>query len=200
MAENYLRLRSRRCKRESPARACQRSYPTIGGNPVLTPHDPIPEYSNQSPRMGAARENVVTQQVVLGPDIYVNASVALGSPPEQVARRVLREKASGAATEWILTRVRDMLARVPGFKDDAVASQLELIRGLVHIVSDSRQHGPDAWKDALVSAAKTAGVHRVVTDHPDLLQLETSDGVEFMSSEAWLLEAATPPPPPSTRH
>jgi hypothetical protein len=142
----------------------------------------------------------VTQQVVLGPDIYVNASVALGSPPEQVARRVLRDKATGAATEWILTRVRDMLARVPGFKDDAVDTQLELIRGLVHIVNDSKQYAPEAWKDALVAAAKTAGVKRVVTDHPDLLQLESSDGVEFMSSEAWLLEAATPPPPPSTRH
>jgi hypothetical protein len=142
----------------------------------------------------------VTQQVVLGPDIYVNASVAFGSPPDQVARRVLRDKASGAATEWILTRVRDMLARVPGFKDEAVDTQLELIRGLVHMVSDSKQYAPEAWKDALVSAAKTAGVKRVVTDHPDLLQLESADGVEFMSSEAWLLEAATPPPPPSTRH
>jgi hypothetical protein len=152
------------------------------------------------PPVGAARENVVTQQVVLGPDIYVNASVALGSAPEQVARRVLRDKASGAATEWILTRVRDMLVRVPGFKEDAVASQLELIRGLVHMVSDSREHGPDAWQEALIAAAKTAGVQRVVTDHPDLLQLETAEGVEFMSSEAWLLEAATPPPPPSTRH
>jgi hypothetical protein len=170
----------------------------------LTPHDPFPEYSPQSPekrlRFGAARENVVTQQVVLGPDIYVNASVALGSAPEQVARRVLRDKATSAATEWILTRVRDMLARVPGFKDDAVETQLALIRGLVHIVSDTRQHAPEAWKDALVSAAKTAGVQRVVTDHPDLLKLESSEGVEFMSSEAWLLEAATPPPPPSTRH
>jgi hypothetical protein len=142
----------------------------------------------------------VTQQVVLGPDIYVNASVALGSPPEQVARRVLRDKATGAATEWILTRVRDMLARVPGFKDEAVETQLELIRGLVHMVNDAKPYAPEAWRDALVAAAKTAGVKRVVTDHPDLLQLESSDGVEFMSSEAWLLEAATPPPPPSTRH
>jgi hypothetical protein len=170
----------------------------------LTPHDRILEYSRESPEkrpdFGAARENVVTQQVVLGPDIYVNASVALGSAPEQVARRVLRDKASGAATEWILTRVRDMLSRVPGFKDEAVESQLSLIRDLVHIVSDSGQHGPDAWKDALISAAKIAGVRRVVTDHPDLLELEIADGVEFMSSEAWLLEAATPPPPPSTRH
>ena len=142
----------------------------------------------------------MTQQVVLGPDIYVNASVALGSAPEQVARRVLRERTTSTATEWILTRVRDMLSRVPGFKDEAVEAQLELIRGLVHVVGDAHQHAPEAWKDALVSAAKTAGVQRVVTDHPDLLKLESADGVEFMSSEAWLLEAATPPPPPSTRH
>lgn len=142
----------------------------------------------------------MTQQVVLGPDIYVNASVALGSAPEQVARRVLRDKATGAATEWILTRVRDMLVKVPGFKDDAVDDQLQLIRGLVHMVGDDKQHSPEAWKDALIAAAKKAGVKRVVTDHPDLLALETADGVEFMSSEAWLLEAATPPPPPTTKH
>jgi hypothetical protein len=130
-------------------------------------------------------------QVILGPDIYVNASVALGSPPEQVARRVLRAgKPAGAATEWIL----------PGFKDDAVDGQLQLIRGLVEMVNEKNQHPPEAWEEALVAAAKTAGVQRVVTDHPDLLQLETSQGIEFMSSEAWLLEAGTPPPPPTTRH
>lgn len=141
------------------------------------------------------------QHVILGPDIYVNASVALGSPPEQVARRVLGgTKPAGAATEWILARVRQMLTRVPGFKDEAVEEQLRLIRGLVEIVSDQSQHAPEAWEEALVAAAKTAGVRRVVTDHPDLLQLETSGGIEFMSSEAWLLEAGTPPPPPTTRH
>jgi len=140
-------------------------------------------------------------QVILGPDIYVNASVALGSPPEQVARRVLRaDKPVSAATEWILARVRQMLTRVPGFKDDAVDDQLRLIRGLVEMVNEKNQHPPEAWEEALVAAAKTAGVRRVVTDHPDLLQLETSQGIEFMSSEAWLLEAGTPPPPPTTRH
>jgi hypothetical protein len=113
---------------------------------------------------------------------------------------VLRDRTAGAATEWILTRVRDMLGRVPGFKDDAVETQLELIRGLVQVVDDSHQHAPEAWAEALIAAAKVAGVQRVITDHPDLLQLEVSEGVEFMSSEAWLLEAATPPPPPSTRH
>src|ERR1700754_551900 len=136
-------------------------YRTSGDAHDLTPHDRILEYSEKSP------EVIVTQQVVLGPDIYVNASVALGSAPEQVARRVLRDKASGAATEWILTRVRDMLVKVPGFKDDAVDEQVQLIRGLVHIVGDSETHGPDAWKDALIAAAKKAGVQRVVTDHPD---------------------------------
>ncbi|HKU36784.1 MAG TPA: hypothetical protein VJR89_01520 [Polyangiales bacterium] len=140
-------------------------------------------------------------QVVLGPDIYVNASVALGSPPEQVARRVLGgAKPVSAATEWILARVKQMLTRVPGFKDDAVENQVQLIRGLVQMVSEKSQHPPEAWEEALVAAAKTAGVRRVVTDHPDLLQLETSHGIEFMSSEAWLLEAGTPPPPPITRH
>ena len=139
-------------------------------------------------------------QVILGPDIYVNASVALGSAPEQVARRVLRaDKQAGAATEWILARVRQMLTHVPGFKDDAVEGQLELIRSLVRMVAD-QQHAPEAWEEALVAAAKGAGVRRVVTDHPDLLQIESSQGIEFMSSEAWLLEAGTPPPPPTTRH
>lgn len=139
-------------------------------------------------------------QVILGPDIYVNASVALGSPPEQVARRVLRTKASGVATEWILARVRQMLGRIPGFKDDAVEGQLALIRDLVQIQTEKSDHAPEAWAEALVAAAKLAGVRRVVTDHPDLLELENSEGVEFMSSEAWLLEAGTPPPPPSSRH
>jgi hypothetical protein len=139
-------------------------------------------------------------QVILGPDIYVNASIALGSPPEQVARRVLRDKATGATTEWILDRVRQMLARIPGFKDDAVEGQLSLIRDLVQVVSDNRAHSPEAWEEALVAAAKLAGARRVITDHPDLLQLESSEGVEFISSEAWLLEVGTPPPPPTTRH
>jgi hypothetical protein len=39
-----------------------------------------------------------------------------------------------------------------------------------------------------------------VTDHPDLLSLESVSGVEFMSSEAWLVEAATPPPAPVQHH
>jgi hypothetical protein len=35
----------------------------------------------------------------------------------------------------------------------------------------------------------------VITDHPDLVDKEAS-GVEFMSTEAFLLELMTPPPPP----
>lgn len=139
-------------------------------------------------------------QVILGPDIYVNASVALGSPPEQVARRVLRTRSNSAATEWILARVRQMLAKVPGFKDEAVEGQLSLIRDLVQVHSENREHAPEAWAEALIAAAKLAGVRRVITDHPDLLELENAEGIEFMSSEAFLLESGTPPPPPSTRH
>lgn len=139
-------------------------------------------------------------QVILGPDIYVNASIALGSPPEQVARRILRARSNGAATEWILARVRQMLAAIPGFKDEAIEGQVTLIRDLVQVHSENSEHPPEAWVEALVAAAKLAGVRRVITDHPDLLELEASDGVEFMSSEAFLLESGTPPPPPSTRH
>jgi hypothetical protein len=71
---------------------------------------------------------------------------------------------------------------------------------LVQVVSIAGEHSADAWADALVATARAAGVVRVVTDHPDLLTLESSEGVEFMSSEAWLLEAATPPPAPVQSH
>ncbi|HEY2732513.1 MAG TPA: hypothetical protein VGI70_00935, partial [Polyangiales bacterium] len=77
---------------------------------------------------------------------------------------------------------------------------VNLIRGLVHIIPVSGDHGPDAWADALVAAARAAGATRVVTDHPDLLSIETAHGIEFMSSEAWLVEAATPPPAPVQTH
>lgn len=139
--------------------------------------------------------------MILAPDIYVNASVALGSPPEQVVRRVLGgAKHSSKATEWILARVRHMLSSVPAFRGEAVETQLDLIRGLVQVLDEKGHFAPDAWADALVAAAKLAGVKRVVTDHPDLLQLESTEGIDFMSSEAWLLEAGTPPPPPDTHH
>lgn len=139
-------------------------------------------------------------EIILAPDIYVNASVALGSPPDQVARRVLSAKrGKNKTSEWVLSRVQQMLKAIPTFKGDAVDAQLNLIRGLVDIVSVP-EIASDAWADALIATARAAGANRVVTDHPDLLELENSDGIEFMSSEAWLLEAATPPPAPVQQH
>jgi hypothetical protein len=35
-----------------------------------------------------------------------------------------------------------------------------------------------------------------MTDHPDLADKTEVDGIQFLSTEAWLLEATTPPPPP----
>ena len=140
-------------------------------------------------------------EFILAPDVYVNASVALGSPPEQVVRRVFATRRQGHKTsEWILARVRQMLRALPDFKDDAVESQVELIRGLVQIVNLPNELAAADWRDALVATARAAGAERVVTDHPDLLKLEEVDGVEFMSSEAWLFESATPPPAPIQRH
>ncbi len=135
--------------------------------------------------------------IILAPDVYVNASVALGSPPEQVVRRVLgKHKGESKATEWILARVGQMLRALPAFKGDAVQQQVDLIKGLLQVVKTDQEFGPEAWPEALVAAAKAAGVKRVVTDHPDLLQMETSDGIEFVPTEAWLVEVTTPPPAP----
>jgi glycerophosphoryl diester phosphodiesterase len=135
--------------------------------------------------------------VLLAPDVYVNASVALGSPPEQVVQRVLgKQKNRSKATEWVLARVKHMLSALPEFKHDAVDQQLKLIRSLVDIVEDTSQFAPGEWEGALVAAAKKAGVKRVITDHPDLLEKEQSGGVEFVSSEAFLIELTTPPPAP----
>lgn len=140
------------------------------------------------------------EMVVLAPDIYVNASVALGSPPDQVARRVLGAKRYGNQTsDWVLARVEQMLKALPSFKAEAVDAQLDLIRGLVKVVSLPELQ-TDAWSEALVATARAVGARRVVTDHPDLLALESQAGIEFMSSEAWLLEAATPPPAPVQQH
>jgi hypothetical protein len=140
-------------------------------------------------------------EIILAPDIFVNASVALGSAPEQVARRVLAGRRGGNKTsEWILARVRQMLQAVPSFKEEAVDEQIALIRGLVQIVVLAEDHPPEAWADALLATARAAGATRIVTDHPDLLEMESASGVDFMSSEAWLVEAATPPPAPVQRH
>jgi hypothetical protein len=135
--------------------------------------------------------------IILAPDVYVNASVALGTPPEAVVQRVLgKHKGQSKTTEWILDRVGQFLRAIPEFKGDAVDQQLAVIKGLVQVVSTTDKHGPEAWEEALVAGAKAAGAKRVVTDHPDLLKMESSDGIEFISSENWLVEATTPPPPP----
>lgn len=133
--------------------------------------------------------------VVLAPDIYVNASVSLGSPPEQVVRRALGGSARAKASEWVLERVESMLHALPDFKDDAVTQQMSTIRGLVQII-ETEEFFIEDWGQALVALAKAAGVRRVLTDHPDLLATKPGNDVEFVSSDNWLIEQATPPPPP----
>ncbi|MDH3726130.1 MAG: hypothetical protein OER77_01240 [Myxococcales bacterium] len=133
--------------------------------------------------------------VVLAPDIYVNASVSLGSAPEHVVRRALAGPARAKASEWVLERVESMLRALPDFKDDAIAQQMTTIRGLVDVVETDEFFIED-WNEALVALARAAGVSRVLTDHPDLLATAPRRGVEFVSSDNWLVEQATPPPPP----
>jgi hypothetical protein len=137
--------------------------------------------------------------MILAPDVYVNASVAPGTFPDRVVQRVLgQHKGESKATEWVLARVESMLSTLPEFKPEAIAQQLQLIRSLVSVVPSNSDFPADQWAPALVSAAKASKASRVVTDHPDLLALESSDGVDFISSEAWLLEVTTPPPVPGT--
>lgn len=133
--------------------------------------------------------------VVLAPDIYVNASVSLGSPPEHVVRRALGGPARAKASAWVLERVESMLHALPEFKDDAVTEQMTAIRGLVEVVETDEFFIED-WVQALVALAKAAGVSRVLTDHPDLLATGARQDVEFVSSDSWLVEQAAPPPPP----
>lgn len=133
--------------------------------------------------------------VVLAPDIYVNASVALGSPPEHVVRRAFGGPGKPKTSAWVMERVQSMLHALPEFKDDAVEQQMKTIRGLVDVV-EKGDHFIEDWNEALVALAKAAGVGRVVTDHPDLLGSSGALGVEFVSSDHWLDEQATPPPPP----
>jgi hypothetical protein len=138
--------------------------------------------------------------IVLGPDVYVNASVAPGTPPDKVVNRILgQKKAVAKASPWILDRVRAMLAATGVFKPDAVDKQIELIKGLVSIVDDPETFAPDAWAKALTALALQTGAKRVITDHPDLVESGGADGVEFISSEAWMLEQALPPPPPPVK-
>ncbi len=133
--------------------------------------------------------------VVLAPDIYVNASVALGSPPEHAVRRAFGGPSKPKTSAWVMERVQSMLHALPEFRDEAVAQQMSTIRGLVEVV-ESGEHFIEDWEEALVALAKAAGADRVLTDHPDLLASKRMQGVEFVSSDAWLLEQTTPPPPP----
>jgi hypothetical protein len=137
--------------------------------------------------------------VILAPDVFVNASVAPGTTPDRVVQRVLgRHKGESRSSAWVFARIESMLRAMPQFRDDAVTQQVSLIRSLVKEVPGvDDNYSADAWDKALSATAKAAGVGRVITDHPDLLKLETRDGVEFISTEAWLLEATTPPPVPT---
>ena len=132
---------------------------------------------------------------VLAPDIYVNASVSLGSPPERVVRRALGGPVRAKTSKWVLERIESMLRALPEFKDEAVAQQMRTIRDLVEVVETEDFYIED-WADALCALASAAGVTRVLTDHPDLLNDDESRGVHFVSSDRWLGEQASPPPPP----
>ena len=133
--------------------------------------------------------------VVLAPDIYVNASVALGSPPEHAVRRAFGGPGKPKTSSWVMERVESMLRGIPEFKDVAVDQQMTTIRGFVDIVQTEEFFIED-WDKALVALAKAVGVRRVLTDHPDLLASNVVSGVEFVSSDNWLGEQDTPPPPP----
>lgn len=135
------------------------------------------------------------ENVIIAPDVYVNASVALGSPPEHVVRRILGGSTKHKTTEWILGRIEAMLGGIPSFKEEMVGAQMTTIRGLVDVV-ETDEHGADDWTEALVAAAKAADVKHVITDHPDLADKDEVDGVLFLTSEGYLVEVTTPPPPP----
>lgn len=136
-------------------------------------------------------------KILLAPDVYVNASVAgAGFAPAQVVDRVLgNKKARQKTTEWVLSTTAAMLGAHPHFKKEAVDPQMKLIRDLVDVV-EPEEHDPADWVESLVAAARAAEVGRVVTDHPDLADKDEHDGIEFVSSDAWMIEQQTPPPPP----
>lgn len=145
-----------------------------------------------------AAEGEQVVDIILAPDVFVNASVAPGTAPDRVVQRVLgQHKGESRASEWVFARIESMLRAMPEFRDEAVAQQLKLIRSLVIAVPGVDGFDAEAWDQALSATAKAAGVGRVVTDHPDLLRIESRDGIEFISSENWLLEATTPPPIPT---
>ncbi len=132
--------------------------------------------------------------VLLAPDVLVNASVAPGTPPERVAQAILGGKRGKPKTSnWVLTTTEAMLRAHPDFKKDAVTAQIALIRNLCTVVDV--QDPPSDWDKALILSSKAAGLKRVVTDHPDLADTE-QDGIDFVSSETFMLESAMPPPPP----
>jgi hypothetical protein len=135
--------------------------------------------------------------ILLGPDVFVNASVAAGSPPEHIARRVLgRAGDKPKTTNWVMAWTRALLSNAPGFKHEAVEAQMKTIEGLLDVVEVKEKTPEGDWVKGLVASAKAAGLKRVVTDHPDLADKTEVDGVTFLSSEAWLVEQTTPPPPP----
>ncbi len=136
-------------------------------------------------------------EVILAPDVYVNASVALGSPPEHVTRRVLGGATKPKTSKWILARIEAMLSGVDAFKPEMVEAQMKTIHSITESIEED-DHDAGAWTVALVAAAKAAKVKRVITDHPDLADQEDIDGVSFLSSDAWLVEVTTPPPAPGT--
>ena len=141
----------------------------------------------------------MAHKLLLGPDIIVNASVALGSPPDQVVKRVFAKPDPKAkTTDWVISRISGMLSSIPSFKPESLEPQMKLIAGLFDVTDLEEEFGPDAWVDALVASAKAVDVTRVITDHPDLADKDEVDGIEFMSSDAWLIEQTTPPPPPPT--
>lgn len=135
--------------------------------------------------------------LVLGPDVFVNASLAPGSPPEQIAQRLLgNAKHKINVSRWVLERVEAMLGATPAFRADHLAAHMKLIGSLVTSVEPKGKFTPEQWAEALAATAKAAKLDRVVTDHPDLIEKGSHDGVDFVSSESLLVEFAVPPPPP----
>lgn len=138
---------------------------------------------------------------VLGPDVYVNASVAPGESPEVVARNLLDQGGKRVkSSKWVLKQVANLLFALPEFKDDAVEVQISTIKELVDILEVEGEFGDDQWKEALVALAKAAEVNRVITDHPDLVDFdEPVDGIEFVTTDTWVVERSIPPPPPTAK-
>ncbi len=134
--------------------------------------------------------------IVLAPDVFVNASVALGSPPEQVARRVLGKAKKPKSTAWVIGWIERLLSKAPGFKHESLKPQIDLIKGLVEMVDFKGKVDEMDWVKGLVASAKAANVKTVITDHPDLADKTEVEGIRFVSTEGWLLEQVTPPPPP----